>query len=112
MYLYYIIPKTNSFRLASNVSACQGHQAESQINQFNEILFWAVSIVCILVVLFGVIANILVIYFAHQEPWTGTLRYLNKAVKHLAIADLLYGVLGIPLTLSYWKMGKNKPLPE
>ena len=97
------------FPLAStpNVSARQSQQEESQINQVNDVLFWTVSAVCILIVIFGAIANTLVIYFANQEPSTVTLRHLNKAVKHLAVSDLLYGVLGIPLSLAYWRMGKT-----
>ena len=97
------------FPLAStpNVSARQSQQEESQINQVNDVLFWTVSAVCILNVIVGATANSLVIYFANKEPWTGSLRHLNQVVKHLAVSDLLYGVLGIPLSLAYWRMGKT-----
>ena len=95
------------FRLiAPNVSACQSHQQESQIDQTNEVLFWTTVAVSGLIVIFGAIANSLVIYFANQEPWTVALRHLNKVVKHLAVSDFLYGVLAYPLLLLYWKMGK------
>ena len=106
---YCATAKTMSNQLAStpNVPTCQSHQEESKINQINEVLFWTAAAVCCLIVLFGVIANTLVIYFANQEPSTGTLRHLNNVVKHLAVSDLLYGVLATPLILAYWKMGKT-----
>ena len=111
---YCATAKTMANRLAlpPNVSICQSHQEEVQIDQINESLFWTAAVVSSLVVIFGVIANILVIYFANQEPPSGTLHHLNKVVKHLAASDVLYGVLGIPLSLAYWRMGKTKPLSE
>ena len=96
------------FRTVSppNASACQNHQEQSQINQTNEIFFWTTVVISALIVIFGVIANTFVIYFAHQEKSTTTLRYLNTVVKHLAISDLLYGVLGRSGDLIVWRMGK------
>ena len=103
-----LLLQTMSFRLAitPNVSACQSHHEESQINQINEVLFWTAAAVCTLIFTFGAIADGLVIYFANQEPSTGALRHLNKVVKQLAVSDILLGVLACPLTLAYWKMGK------
>ena len=95
-----------------NVSARESHQEDSQMNQVNDVLFWTVSAICILMAIVGAIANSSVFYFANKEPWTGSLRHLNQVVKHLAISDVLYGVLGIPLSLAYWRMGKTKPLSE
>ena len=89
-----------------NVSACQSHQGAAEINQINQVLFWTAAVVSILISIFGVIANCLVIYFANQEPSTGALRHLNQVVKHLAVADMLYGVLVSPCSLAYWKIGK------
>ena len=106
---YCATAKTMSYRLLStpNVSACHSQQEESQINQINEVLFWTAAAVSTLMTILGTIANCLVIYFSIQEPWTGTLRYLNKVVKHLAVSDLLLGVLATPFCLVYWKMGKT-----
>ena len=91
---------------ASNASACQSHQEQPQITQINEILFWTTVAISALIAVFGVITNTLVIYFANQENSTTTLRYLNIIVKHLAISDLLCGVLATTGFLVYWKMSK------
>ena len=98
------------FRTVSqlNISACENHQEASEINQINEGLFWTAAAVSILISTFGVIANSLVIYFAKQEPSTGgTLHHLNQVVQHLAVADILCGVLVCPLMLAFWKAGKT-----
>ena len=93
-----------------NASSYQSHQQESQISQTDEVVFWTATAVSTLIVIFGTIANSLVLYFANKESLTGRpLRHLNTVVKHLAVADLLYGVLACPLFYAYWKMGKSKP---
>ena len=86
-------------------SSCESHQGGSQINQINEVLFWITTVVSVLIVIPGVVANVLVLYYAKQEPSIGPLRHLNKVVKHLAVSDILLGVLATPLSLAYWYMG-------
>ena len=100
------------YRLAPtpNASSCENYQQQSQINQINEALFWTAAAVCTLIALFGIIANGLVIYFAKhdlQMIYSRTLRHINTVVKHLAVSNLLYGLVGCPLLLAYWKEGKN-----
>ena len=90
-----------------NLSICQVHQEESQISQINEVWFWTSTAISTLIVIFGIISNSLVLYFAKTKTMTGSLRHLNTVVKHLAVSDLLYGVLACPLMSVYWKMGKN-----
>ena len=92
-------------RLTPNASACQSHQEESQLNEINEVFFWITTSISALIVILGTVANALVLYYAKQEPSIGPFRHLNKVVKHLAVSDLLYGVLAIPLTLAYTHMG-------
>ena len=93
-------------RSAPNASSCQSHQEESQLNEINEALFWTTTVVSALIVIPGAVANIVVLYYAKQEPSTGALRHLNRVVKHLAVSDLLYGVLATPFSLAYWRLGK------
>ena len=93
--------------LAQNVSFCQNYQDESETDQINEGLFWTTATICSLIAMFGMIANGIVLYFANQQPFIGALRHLNTVVIHLAVANFLYGLLGCPLSLLYWKKGKN-----
>ena len=89
-----------------DVSACQSYHVGSQKSQINEVLFWTTAAVSILISIFGVIANTLVIYFAHKEPPVGALHHLNNVVQNLAVSNILYGALATPLTLAYWSKGK------
>ena len=70
--------------------------------------FTAAATIGALIILFSTIANALVIYFSRKNPLKrGPLRHLNTVVKHLAIADFLYGLLSSPFTFAYWKSGNR-----
>ena len=102
------------YRSAStpNASSCHSYQDKSEIDQINEGLFWTAALICSLIAVFGMIANGVVLYFVNKEPFAGALRHINTVVIHLAVANFLYGLLGCPLSLTYWKAGKNAPLPN
>ena len=68
---------------------------------------WMQIGVCIAMCIIGTISNVLVIYFANQTDMTGSLQYLNRTVRNLAVADLLYSILGAPLALVYGYWGKS-----
>ena len=85
--------------------SCQG-QEWSQISQIGEAWFCIMTSVCTLIVVFSTIANGLVIYFAIKRPLTGPFRHLNTVVKHLAVSDLLSGLVTCPVTLVYFGLGK------
>ena len=67
-------------------------------------LFWASVGVSVLLAILAIIGNGIVIYVAGRKTNTGTMRYLNDAVRSLAISDFLIGLVGTPLiiTYSYW----------
>ena len=93
--------------LTPNASSCHTYQGESEIGQINEGIFWIAATICSLIAMFGMAANGIVLYFANQQPFIGDLRHINTVVKHLAVANFFYGLLGCPLSLLYWKKGKN-----
>ena len=90
----------------ANASSCQ-IQGESQISKINEIWFWVSTIIIILIIVFGAMSNGLVIYFATHTPMIGPLRHINMVVKHLAVSDLLYGLLACPSQAAYWRLSKT-----
>ena len=94
------------YRLASTPNAsCQPDQ-EPIKDQINEALFGAGTAICTAIVIFGVVANLLVLYFGHKQPFAGPLHHINTVVKHLAVSNIFYGLLGSSTSLAYWKMGK------
>ena len=89
-----------------NGTICQG-QEDSQVPLQFEVRFWLGITICTLIIAIGTVLNALVIYFATQTKLTGAFRNLNTVVKHLAISDLLYGLVGCPFLLVNFRMGKN-----
>ena len=60
--------------------------------------FAALLYVCIAIV--TITGNALVLYASYDNKNSGPLRYLDNAVKSLAMADMLFGLLGVPCKLS------------
>ena len=80
---------------------------DTLISKEQEVLMWVLTAFCALTSMVGILGNGFVLYFAssHKSEF-GTFRYLNKVVKHLAVADLMYSILAAPLQMLYWTQGK------
>ena len=91
----------------NNSTSCHGKRGhEHHMDQRYEVWFWVLVAVCTMILLIGAILNSLVIYFINQKPLTGAFRHLNTVVRHLAVSDLLYGILACPFALAQFKTGK------
>ena len=77
------------------------------IYENNKALFWGSVVVELCIGVIAIVGNGLVIYAAHGNNNTGRLRYLDNAVKSLAVADMLFGLMGIPLKLTNSYLSKN-----
>ena len=70
-------------------------------------LFWGLISITLLIALAGVVGNAIVIYFATQkQAIKGGFRYLNFAVKSLAITDFCNSLFGTPAFIFYWYWGR------
>ena len=69
-------------------------------------LFWASVAFYVCISLVTVIGNGLVIYAAYGNRNTGRLRYLDDVIKSLAVADMLFGLIGTPFILISSYMGE------
>ena len=78
---------------------CLGHRDSA--------LFWVTSIISVILAVIGVVGNGTVIRLAHQKQNIGPMMCLNRAIKSLAITDLLIGLIGVPLIITYYWWGKN-----
>ena len=70
--------------------------ATKSIYEENKGVIWLFGGVYILVAAVSIIGNGLVLYSAHRNRNLGRLRYFDGAIKSLAIADMLFGLVGIP----------------
>ena len=76
----------------------------------NKGLFWASIVAYLCIAVIAVLGNGLVIYAAYGNNNTGRLRYLDDVVKSLAIADMLFGLIGTPFMIVNYYLSKNEKL--
>ena len=72
----------------------------------NTALFWVLVVFYLCIALVATIGNALVIYAAYGNNNKGPLRYIDDVVKSLAIADMLYGLIGTPFLIYGYFLGE------
>lgn len=72
---------------------------DSNVQQPLLSLFWVTVAISGLLSLVGAIGNLMVIFASGRKKKTGALKYLNSAVRSLAITDFLIGAVGMPLVI-------------
>ena len=70
------------------------------------IAFYISVAICALMGLVSVLGNGLVVYISNKKKDSGKFRFVNRVVKHLAVSDFLYGMIGIPFTIIFWLWGE------
>jgi hypothetical protein len=75
------------------------HTIELNNVRKNEYLygFWVYVTTYMLISLISAIANACLLFVTYRERNSGRLRYLDNAIKSLAITDMLFGLIGAPL---------------
>ena len=68
-------------------------------------IFWIDVVFIIFAGLFATAGNGLVLYAAHGNKNIGPLRYLDNIIKSLAVADMLFGLIGTPLIIFAYYIG-------
>ena len=90
---------SNHFRTASYNS--------SEVTLGNEQEFLMVFSINLILALTAIIGNGLVLYSTTKSINLGALRNLDAVIKSLAMADLLYGLLGVPSNIiNYYYLSK------
>ena len=85
---------------------------EPSIYQGNRLIFWVFATTMICIGLIAVVANGSVLYISTSYKNNGPLKGLDSVIKSLAVADMLFGLIGIPCRLiGAWNIGsKNSSL--
>ena len=67
-------------------------------------LFWVTVAISAILSMINIIGNGMVIFVSCRKKKTAALKNLNNAVRSLAIADLLFGIVVMPVIIldSYW----------
>ena len=79
----------------SNPAAVNHSEVESAYERYKGVV-WATNAVYLCIAVVAVIGNGLVIYAAYGNKNTGRLSSLDDVVKSLALADMIFGLVGIP----------------
>jgi hypothetical protein len=85
----------------------------SQVSQTNYErytgIFWAWVILYSFLAIVAIIGNGLVLIATYGKRNTGNLRYLDNAIRSLAVSDMLIGLFGVPcVILIYYYVGEFK----
>ena len=72
----------------------------------NVAMFWVFVGFSVITSSIAILGNSLVIYAGRQTSNRGRLRYLDGAVKSLAMTDLLYGLIGTPFNYVNHYLGR------
>ena len=91
--------------MAETTNSHESEEISSRYHKYFEI-FWTFIAIYLLLALISVLGNGLVIYAACRHRNLGPLRYFDGVVKSLAFADLLYGLVGMPITVIKYYMGE------
>jgi hypothetical protein len=79
----------------------------SKYYEKHEPLFYGLTIVYLCIALVAIIGNGLVLYVSYVKRNTGPLKILDGVIKSLAVADMLYGLIGMPCrVISNFYVGK------
>ena len=81
--------------------------AGGNVQEINLSRFLAVSSIYLVLALTAIIGNGFVLYSATKNVNLGPLSHMDDVIKSLAVADMLYGLLGVPLNLiNYYYISK------
>ena len=81
---------------------------ESSTYQGNRLIFWVFATTMICIGLIAVVANGSVLYITTFYKNNGPLKSLDSVIKSLAVADMLFGLIGIPCKLiGAWNIGSK-----
>ena len=71
------------------------------------IAFWFSAVICAITGVVSIFGNGMVIYVASSKDDLSRFKHMNWAVKNLAISDLMYGIIAVPLTIVLMWWGKQ-----
>ena len=71
------------------------------------VFFWISVTLCFLMGMLSSFGNGLVLYVSNKKDDFGGYSQVNWVVKNLALSDMLFGLIGCPLTIVLWTWSKS-----
>ena len=88
------------------VNHSEAENALGSIYERQKALAWGTAAVYLCIAVLAVIGNGIVLYAARGYRNTGRLRYIDGVIKSLAVADMLFGLFGVPCKIIYDYFGE------
>ena len=76
-------------------------------HDIEETTFWVSVVLCLIIGIVSALGNGLVLYVSSKKDDIGGFCHINWVVRNLALSDLLFGLIGCPLTIVFWYWGKK-----
>ena len=91
--------------LESNVTTSNVGEHETAYEK-NKSIFMLSVVVYLCIAFVTTVGNGMVIYAGYGSKNQGPLRYLDDVIRSLAVADMLYGLIGTPMLIEGYYLGK------
>ena len=91
--------------LESNVTTSNEREHETAYEK-NKSIFMLSVVVYLCIAFVTTVGNGMVIYAGYGSKNQGPLRYLDDVIRSLAVADMLYGLIGTPMLIEGYYLGK------
>ena len=83
------------------------HQPPTSLETAPLVFFWISVTLCFLMGMLSSFGNGLVLYVSNKKDDFGGYSQVNWVVKNLALSDMLFGLIGCPLTIVLWTWSKS-----
>ena len=81
------------------VNQTETKQGSLSVYEKVNLLFWGAAIIYLCIALVAVVGNGLVVYVSLNYRNHGPLKHLDCVIQSLAVADMLFGLIGIPCSV-------------
>ena len=99
---------SRSLNISSNDEIPSNITINTHISSYekNKLMFWCFAFICISIAVVAMIGNGIVVLVSYKNRHTTRLQHLNSIVRSLAVTDFLFGLLGTPLIIVNFYVGK------
>ena len=97
----------HSLRRKTVTETMNSTNSESFDEQASWIAFCFSAVICAITGIVSIFGNGMVIYVASSKDDLSNFVHLNWVVKNLAICDLFYGIIAVPLSIVFLWWGKK-----
>ena len=93
--------------ISATISINMEETKQSSTYHGNIIVFWGIATIMLCIGFLAALANGMVLYITTFNRNQGPVKGLDMVIKSLAMADMLFGIVGIPCRIfSSWFKGK------